>query len=280
MEIIRNIKEMQCFSDKNRADGKKISFVPTMGNLHEGHISLVRLAKRLGDIVVVSIFVNPTQFGPNEDYRSYPRTFEEDKNKLANENVDVIFYPEANEMYKNPKTFVYVEDYSNILCGKSRPTHFRGVTTVVAKLFNIVKPDIAVFGEKDAQQAFIIKKMVKDLNFDIKIETGKIIRESNGLALSSRNGYLTEGEHNRASYIYKSLLKAKETIENGERDGNKIKEAIRKILNENNVGKIDYIEIVDDDTFTPINKIQGNIRILIAIYVGKARLIDNMRVEI
>jgi len=280
MNIITSIGEMQAYSDKMRKEGKTIAFVPTMGNLHDGHISLVRKAKKLGDIVVVSIFVNPTQFGPNEDYKSYPRTFEEDRKKLEKENTDIIFFPDAKEMYDKPKTYVYVEDYSRILCGKSRPTHFRGVTTVVSKLFNIVKPHIAVFGEKDAQQAFIIKKMVKDLNFDIKIETGEIKREPNGLALSSRNAYLTDEEHSKASFIYKSLREAENMIRRGEKNPENIVIFIRNFLNENKVGKIDYVEIVNDDDFLPTESLTGNIRILVAVYVGKARLIDNIKVSV
>ena len=280
MKIIKSIFEMQSYSDKMREEGKTIAFVPTMGNLHDGHISLVKKARELGNIVVVSIFVNPSQFSPNEDYNSYPRTFEEDKTKLKKENTDIIFFPTANEMYDNPKTYVYVEDYSRILCGKSRPTHFRGVTTVVSKLFNIVKPHVAVFGEKDAQQAFIIKKMVKDLNFDIRIETGKIMRETNGLALSSRNAYLTDEEHSKASFIYKSLKGAEDMVYKGEKNPENIVAFIKNMLNEKKVGKIDYVEIVNDDNFLPTSTIAGNIRILVAIYVGKTRLIDNIKVSL
>ena len=280
MRIINNIEEMQNYSKEQKRNRKTIAFVPTMGNLHLGHISLVKIARRKCDILVVSLFVNPTQFGVGEDFDSYPRTFKEDKIKLEREGVDIIFYPSEKEMYENFKTSVYVDEYSSILCGISRPDHFRGVTTVVTKLFNIVKPDIALFGEKDAQQAFIIRKMVKDLNFDITIETGEIIRESNGLAMSSRNSYLTDIQKKQASHIYKSLIGAKNLIMNGERDVKNIKNYICKIIKDSGIGKIEYIEIVDDNSFNLIDSINDSIRILIAVYVSKTRLIDNIKVDV
>lgn len=280
MRTITDIKEMQNYSKEQKRNRKIIAFVPTMGNLHAGHISLVKTAKRKCDILVVSLFVNPTQFGAGEDFDSYPRTFKEDIIKLEREGVDIIFYPSEKEMYENSKTSVYVDEYSSILCGISRPSHFRGVTTVVAKLFNIVKPDIVLFGEKDAQQAFIIRKMVKDLNFDITIETGEIIRESNGLAMSSRNSYLTDIQRKQASHIYKSIIGAKDLIRNGERDIENIKNYICKIIKDSGIEKIEYIEIVDDNNFNLIDSINGSVRILIAIYVGKTRLIDNIKVDV
>ncbi len=280
MRTITDIKEMQNYSKEQKRNRKIIAFVPTMGNLHAGHISLVKTAKRKCDILVVSLFVNPTQFGAGEDFDSYPRTFKEDIIKLEREGVDIIFYPSEKEMYENSKTSVYVDEYSSILCGISRPSHFRGVTTVVAKLFNIVKPDIVLFGEKDAQQAFIIRKMVKDLNFDITIETREIIRESNGLAMSSRNSYLTDIQRKQASHIYKSIIGAKDLIRNGERDIENIKNYICKIIKDSGIEKIEYIEIVDDNNFNLIDSIKGSVRILIAIYVGKTRLIDNIKVDV
>lgn len=280
MRTITDIKEMQNYSKEQKRNRKIIAFVPTMGNLHAGHISLVKTAKRKCDILVVSLFVNPTQFGAGEDFDSYPRTFKEDIIKLEREGVDIIFYPSEKEMYENSKTSVYVDEYSSILCGISRPSHFRGVTTVVAKLFNIVKPDIVLFGEKDAQQAFIIRKMVKDLNFDITIETREIIRESNGLAMSSRNSYLTDIQRKQASHIYKSIIGAKDLIRNGERDIENIKNYICKIIKDSGIEKIEYIEIVDDNNFNLIDSINGSVRILIAIYVGKTRLIDNIKVDV
>lgn len=280
MRTITDIKEMQNYSKEQKRNRKIIAFVPTMGNLHAGHISLVKIAKRKCDILVVSLFVNPTQFGIGEDFDSYPRTFKEDRIKLEKEGVDIFFYPSEKAMYENSKTSVYVDEYSSILCGISRPSHFRGVTTVVAKLFNIVKPDIVLFGEKDAQQAFIIRKMVKDLNFDITIETGEIIRESNGLAMSSRNSYLTDIQRKQASHIYKSLIGAKDLIRNGERDIENIKNYICKIIKDSGIEKIEYIEIVDDNNFNLIDSIKGSVRILIAIYVGKTRLIDNIKVDV
>jgi pantoate--beta-alanine ligase len=280
VRTITDIKEMQNYSKEQKRNRKIIAFVPTMGNLHAGHISLVKTAKRKCDILVVSLFVNPTQFGAGEDFDSYPRTFKEDIIKLEREGVDIIFYPSEKEMYENSKTSVYVDEYSSILCGISRPSHFRGVTTVVAKLFNIVKPDIVLFGEKDAQQAFIIRKMVKDLNFDITIETREIIRESNGLAMSSRNSYLTDIQRKQASHIYKSIIGAKDLIRNGERDIENIKNYICKIIKDSGIEKIEYIEIVDDNNFNLIDSIKGSVRILIAIYVGKTRLIDNIKVDV
>lgn len=280
MRTITDIKEMQNYSKEQKRNRKIIAFVPTMGNLHAGHISLVKTAKRKCDILVVSLFVNPTQFGAGEDFDSYPRTFKEDIIKLEREGVDIIFYPSEKEMYENSKTSVYVDEYSSILCGISRPSHFRGVTTVVAKLFNIVKPDIVLFGEKDAQQAFIIRKMVKDLNFDITIETREIIRESNGLAMSSRNSYLTDIQRKQASHIYKSIIGAKDLIRNGERDIENIKNYICKIIKDSGIEKIEYIEIVDNNNFNLIDSINGSVRILIAIYVGKTRLIDNIKVDV
>ncbi len=280
MRIITNIEEMQNYSKEQKRNRKIIAFVPTMGNLHAGHISLVKIVRRKCDILVVSLFVNPTQFGSGEDFDSYPRTFKDDKVKLEKEGVDIIFYPSEKEMYKNSKTTVYVNEYSSILCGISRPAHFQGVTTVVVKLFNIIKPDIAIFGEKDAQQAFIIRKMARDLNFDITIETGAIIRESNGLAMSSRNSYLTDSQREQASHIYKSLIGAKDLIRNGEKDVNNIKNYIGKVIRDSGMGKIDYIEIVDDSSFNSIDSIKDSIRILIAVYVGKTRLIDNIKVDV
>ena len=224
MQVIERIKEMQEVSSKLRQEGKSIGFVPTMGALHEGHLSLVRMARKDNDIVVVSVFVNPTQFGPNEDFEKYPRDFEGDRKKLEKENVDIVFYPHADEMYPpNYKTYVEVEDITTRLCGAFRPGHFRGVTTVVTKLFNIVKPTRAYFGKKDYQQFKVIKRMVEDLNMDIEIIPGEIVREPDGLAMSSRNQYLSPEERKDALALYNSLQLAKELIQKGERDPKKLK---------------------------------------------------------
>lgn len=254
----------------------KIGFVPTMGYLHKGHLSLVKIAKRNADKVVVSIFVNPTQFGPNEDLDRYPRNINRDKKILGDMGVDAVFLPTIDMMYpEGYLTYVEVEKLSKILCGASRPQHFRGVTTVVLKLFNIVVPDIAVFGEKDYQQAVIIKRMVNDLNLSVKIRTGKIIREDDGLAMSSRNAYLNPGERERATALYKSLLLANKMVNSGEKDCKKIKNRMKKlILSEG--GKIDYVEIVHPESLDPLKSIEDKARALVAVWIGKTRLIDNM----
>ena len=218
MQVVRQIREMQKISDKLRKEGKRIGFVPTMGYLHEGHISLVRKARELSDSVVVSIFVNPTQFGPGEDFQRYPRDEEGDKAKLDKADVEFLFIPEAKEMYPTGyQTYVEVIEVSKGLCSDFRPGHFRGVATVVSKLFNIVKPHVAVFGEKDFQQFLVIKRMAEDLNFDIEIIPGTLIREEDGIAMSSRNAYLSPEDRKKARVLYRSLVKAKELFDSGEK---------------------------------------------------------------
>lgn len=277
IKVVRSPKAMQKIADEIHRRGKIIGFVPTMGYLHEGHLSLVRIARKKSDYVIVSIFVNPTQFGPHEDFAQYPRDFERDKRLLIKENVDYIFYPTAKSMYQeNYKTYVEVMDLSDVLCGKSRPGHFKGVTTIVAKLFNIVKPDLAVFGEKDAQQAIIIKQMTKDLNFPIKIIIAPTVREKDGLAMSSRNVYLTPAERMQAPILYQSLQHAKKMIENGEKDSRKIIGVMRELINYMPDANIDYIAIVDAKTLKPIDQIKGETLIALAVKFGKARLIDNV----
>ncbi len=282
MQVIERIKEMQEVSSKLRQEGKSIGFVPTMGALHEGHLSLVRMARKDNDIVVVSVFVNPTQFGPNEDFEKYPRDFEGDRKKLEKENVDIVFYPHADEMYPpNYKTYVEVEDITTRLCGAFRPGHFRGVTTVVTKLFNIVKPARAYFGKKDYQQYKVIKRMVEDLNMDIEIIPGEIVRDPDGLAMSSRNQYLSPEERKDALALYKSLQLAKELIQKGERDPKKIKEAMVKFIKgHKHVKKIDYVEIVDPEKLLPVDEIKDGTLIALAVWVGDTRLIDNMEVKL
>jgi pantoate--beta-alanine ligase len=231
MKIITKITDMQEQADRLRRQGKKIGLVPTMGYLHEGHLSLVREAQKHSDLVVMSIFVNPTQFGPNEDLEDYPRDFDWDAELARTAGCDIIFYPDVSEIYPgNYLTSVIVEKITKVLCGVSRPTHFRGVTTIVAKLFNIVKPHIAVFGQKDAQQAIVIKKMVVDLNYDIEIIVAPIIREADGLAMSSRNTYLTLGQRKQAAVLYQSLMAAGKMIEAGERDARIIKNQVRQMI--------------------------------------------------
>ncbi len=269
---------MQIWANKIRKKGKIVGLVPTMGYLHDGHLSLIKVAKRYSDITVVSIFVNPRQFGPGEDFDRYPRDFKRDKRLLKKLGVDIIFYPSVKEMYpESTLTFVEVPQLSKNLCGKSRPTHFRGVCTVVAKFFNIVKPHIAVFGQKDFQQATIIKKMVAGLDFDVKIIIGKTVREKDGLAMSSRNAYLTPRERKNAGVIYKSLKTAKRMFGAAVRDPKKIIRRMRTMILAQG-GRIDYINIVDPKTLKNVIKVKFGDVVVLAVYFGKTRLIDNMTV--
>ncbi|MEO0225510.1 MAG: pantoate--beta-alanine ligase [candidate division WOR-3 bacterium] len=278
MKIIKKIEKMQRWSDRIRAQGKIIGFVPTMGYLHEGHLSLVKIARRSSDYVVVSIFVNPLQFGPKEDLGRYPRDFPRDKRLLKKLDVDVIFYPSVKEMYPQPsQTFVEVPELSKNLCGQSRPGHFRGVCTVVAKLFNIVKPHIAVFGKKDFQQLTIIEQMVRDLNFDIRIVAGPTVREWDGLAMSSRNTYLSEVEHKNATILYQSLVMAKRLVKRGEKDPGVIIDKMKKMITEKG-GRIDYIKIVNRETLKDVKRVKKGDIIALAVFFGKTRLIDNISI--
>lgn len=276
MRLIQNVSEMKALSKSVIDDGKTIGFVPTMGYLHKGHLSLVQKAKEENDIVVVSIFVNPTQFGPNEDYNRYPRDLERDLRLLNPFNVDYIFNPSVEEMY--PAYYsVYVDEteMSKYLCGARRPGHFRGVCTVVTKLFNIVRPTRAYFGQKDAQQFRILRRMVENLNMDVEMVEMPIVREPDGLAMSSRNVYLSDEERREAPRLYKSLLEAKRLIDGGERDVQKIKDAMQRVLN-HPLLKIDYIEVVDEKRLIPVDRIEGDVIVAIAVFFGKARLIDNV----
>ncbi|SMP14381.1 pantothenate synthetase [Desulfurobacterium pacificum] len=277
MEIVDKISELRekisVFKDK----GKSVGFVPTMGYLHEGHLSLVRKAKEENDVVVVSIFVNPTQFAPGEDFERYPRDVERDRTLLEKEGVDVLFIPSVEEMYPGGfSTYVEVLNLTEGLCGAKRPGHFRGVTTVVAKLLNIVMPDKAYFGKKDYQQLKVIERMVKDLNFPVKIVGCPIVREPDGLAMSSRNVYLSLEERKAATILYRSLLLAKEYYEKGGRDAEELKEKIVSFISaEPLVKKIDYVEIVDGETLNPVEKLYPGVLVALAVFVGNARLIDN-----
>ncbi len=277
MKVVRDPHQMQQISFEHKLKGEKIAFVPTMGYLHEGHLSLIREGRKLGDILVVSIFVNPTQFGPNEDLDKYPRDFERDSKLCENEGVDYIFYPDADSMYTDGyQTYVEVTELSRYLCGKSRPTHFRGVTTVVSKLFNIVQPDFAIFGRKDYQQLKIIERMVRDLNFPVKIVGMPIVREKDGLAMSSRNKYLTPEERESALSLSRSLKMAEEMVKNGERDLKKVREEVTRYIESFPHTKIDYVETTDPETLTGIDKLTERGALLaLAVWVGKARLIDN-----
>lgn len=268
---------MQSWSKQIQRRRKTIGFVPTMGYLHEGHLSLMRKARKENDYLVISIFVNPTQFGPREDFKRYPRNFSRDKELSKSCGVDVIFYPRAKDMYpQGYKTYVKVEDLSNLLCGASRPGHFRGVSTVVLKLFNIVQPDAAYFGRKDAQQAIVVEKMVKDLNLPLKIKTLPTIREKEGLALSSRNTYLNKQQRKDAIILYKSLQTAVGMIQSGYKDPRKIIAQMRKMIKSRRGARIEYIRIVDISNLTEVKKIKGRCLIAVAVFFGKTRLIDNV----
>lgn len=278
MQVIKTIREMQKWSMDRKKAGKTVAVVPTMGFLHEGHLSLIDAARANGaDAVVVTIFVNPIQFAPNEDFDSYPRDFEHDAALLREKNADAVFAPAVSEMYPAPVTCMVIENkLSKGLCAKTRPTHFNGVTTVVAKLFNATLPDIAVFGQKDAQQARVLKRMVRDLNFPIRMVVAPIVREAGGLAKSSRNKYLSEDERARALVLSRSLLAAKEMAEKGEKDLAKLTGFIRKEI-EAQGGKVDYVEAIDSEELEPVTVRDGKpVMIALAAYFGTTRLIDNI----
>ena len=274
MKVISEIKDLR--NALKPLQGKKIALVPTMGFLHAGHLSLVRRARAECDSVVVSIFVNPTQFAPGEDLKKYPRDLKQDQALLAREKVDFLFCPTESEMYQAPDTWVEVNNLSNKLCGLRRPGHFRGVTTVVSKLFNIVSPTDAYFGQKDYQQFLVIKKLVKDLNFNIRINSLPIVRERSGLALSSRNAYLSDRERKEASIIFKSLQMGQKEIQKGEKNSAYLRKKIIKNITENSRGEIDYLEILKSDTLENVDLIQGPVGIFAAVFFGQTRLIDNV----
>ena len=281
MLITRTIAETRAALAQARALGKKIGFVPTMGYLHEGHLQLIDIAKQHSDFVVVSIFVNPTQFGPHEDFASYPRDFERDRKLCDARGADLIFAPEDSEMYPEPSLITFqIEKLADHLCGARRPGHFNGVVLVVSKLFNIVQPDVAVFGQKDAQQLIIIKRLVQDLNFPVKIISAPTVRESDGLAMSSRNVYLNAEQRAQSAVLYKSLQRAKALIESGERDAQSIISEMEKLIATASEAKIDYIEIVSVRDLQPVARLDGQIVIALAVYFGKARLIDNIVLEV
>ncbi|MFH1339025.1 MAG: pantoate--beta-alanine ligase [Candidatus Omnitrophota bacterium] len=277
MKIIRSIERMQRTAKELKRKGKSIGFVPTMGALHAGHLSLIKQARKENDVAVTSIFVNPAQFGPGEDYLRYPRDLKTDALLCKKEGVDIIFYPAAGRMYpEGYKTYVITESLSNVLCGRFRPGHFRGVATIVARLFNIVQPDAAYFGRKDAQQAVIIQQMARDLNMPIKIRVMPIIREADGLALSSRNAYLNARERKDAVVLCEALKKAEAMIIRGVAVSSKIKLAMRGIIRKKKTARIQYLEIVDPVELKPVKKIRDEALIALAVYIGRTRLIDNM----
>jgi len=277
IDIITSINKMRYVSEKKRSEGILIGLVPTMGALHEGHLSLVKRASEKTDFVVVSIFVNPTQFAPNEDFTAYPRNIGDDARKIELAGADCIFAPEKSNMYpEGYATYVAVERLTDGLCGHSRPTHFRGVTTVVTKLFNIVYPHVAVFGQKDAQQHAVIKRMVKDLDMPVEIDVGPIVREPDGLAMSSRNSYLSAEERRQTVSLYRSLCLAEELVSSGITGSEDIIRKVRAVIAEQDRAKIDYIEIVDPEEMTPVDDVRGGGLLALAVWFGDARLIDNI----
>jgi len=275
MRIIETVKEMQGVADELRKD-RKIGLVPTMGYLHEGHIALVKKAREISDVVAVSIFVNPTQFGPSEDLARYPRDFERDRGLLEREKTDIIFFPDVKEMYpERYSTYIQVRELENHLCGKTRTGHFIGVATVVSKLFNIVKPHFAVFGQKDYQQLKIIERMVRDLNMDLKVVPYPTVREPDGLAMSSRNTYLSPAEREKALLIYASMKKVEALFKAGQRDVSVLREEVKQVLSSEEGVQIEYITISDAETLVEIDRIENKAVLAIACRVGKTRLIDN-----
>ena len=277
MRSIATAAEITAISKEARRAGQRVGLVPTMGALHEGHLSLVRAARAQSDLVVVSIFVNPTQFGPKEDFSKYPRTLEKDLALLEAEKVDFIFSPSVQEMYPpGSSTWVTVEGLSEKLDGRSRPGHFRGVTTVVSKLFNIVQPDLAVFGQKDAAQAAIIRSMVDDLHFDVRILVCPIVREKDGLAMSSRNVYLNPEQRKQAIVLYRALTRVQTLADQGERNASTLISAGKQVVAEEPQVRLDYFEIVNWETLDPVPDISKGALVAVAAYVGGTRLIDNV----
>ena len=274
MEIITTIENIRSIVNHWKDKGYSIGFVPTMGYLHDGHAALIDQARKDNDKVIVSIFVNPTQFGENEDLNSYPRDINRDKSLCEAHKADIIFSPTSDEMYHDRKAFVNIVELSDTLCGISRPIHFKGVCTVVTKLFNIIQPTNAYFGEKDAQQLAIIRKMVYDLNFPINIIGVPIVRESDGLAKSSRNTYLSSEERKAATILYKAIQMGKQTIKRGA-SADSIINTMTEIINTEPLAKIDYVSVVDANTMQPVHEITSPVLVAMAVYIGSTRLIDN-----
>jgi len=277
IDIIHSASTIQARANRLRRAGKTIAFVPTMGFLHAGHLSLMREGRKQADDLVVSIFVNPMQFGPGEDLEAYPRDFEKDIKLCRQAGVEAVFAPAPDELYvRNFQTYVALEKLPHHLCGLSRPVHFRGVATIVTKLFNIVKPHIAIFGQKDFQQLAVIRQMVRDLNFDIEIVGGPTVREPDGLAMSSRNTYLTPAQRTSALCLYQSLQSAREMVKEGERNASKIIVATTELIESGPETQIDYVTICDPDTLEDVAAIEKPVLMALAVKVGRPRLIDNM----
>jgi pantoate--beta-alanine ligase len=281
MKTIENISRMSTFVKMMKKEGKSIGFVPTMGYLHDGHMSLVKTARKHTDVVVMSIFVNPAQFGPKEDFEKYPRDLRRDEELAREAGVDVIFHPSVKDIYpEGYATYVAVEKLTDTLCGQSRPGHFKGVSTIVTKLFNIVKPDVAYFGQKDAQQALMIKKMAADLNMDVDVKIMPIVREKDGLAMSSRNVYLSDAERKDALVLNQSLKQAESMIKQGERDARKIVRMIEDTIRQKGTANIDYVRLVDTKELKDMKAVSGEALIALAVNFGKTRLIDNTVVTV
>lgn len=277
MEIIRTIEEMRGAVRKEKSRGRTVGLVPTMGYLHEGHLSLVQLARSEAAVTVVSLFVNPIQFGPKEDLKSYPRDFDRDAEMLRTAKTDYLFAPSDEEMYpREHRTFVEVHDLQDRLCGRTRPGHFRGVCTVVMKLFQVIEPDCAVFGQKDAQQALILRRMVADLNVPVRLIVAPIVREPDGLALSSRNTYLDAAERKAALVLSQCLAEARSMVDAGGRDAAAVLAAIRTRLEAEPRARIDYIEAVDPENLNPVAELRDGTLIALAVFIGRTRLIDNL----
>jgi len=277
MRVLKTVAETRPAARALKASGRKLGLVPTMGALHEGHLSLVRLAKKQCDAVAASIFINPKQFGPNEDFAQYPRSFERDRQMLEVEGVDLLFAPTVEEMYpQDSTTFVNAEGISERLDGASRPGHFRGVTTVVSKLFHIVEPDRAFFGQKDAAQVAIVKRMVRDLDLPVEIVVGPIVREADGLAMSSRNAYLDASQRKQALVLFRALRAVEAQVDKRETNTNRLVNVAKQTFAEEPGARVDYIAVVDPDTLSPVDDVSKGALIAVAAYVGRTRLIDNV----
>ncbi len=281
MIILRTIPEIRTFVHDWQSQGKRIGLVPTMGFLHEGHLSLVDRLRPRCDCAVVSVFVNPTQFAPGEDLDRYPRDFERDEKLLAEHGVDAVFYPDSQEMYTGDfRTFVIVEGLSNVLCGRSRPTHFRGVTTIVVKLFNLVKCQVAAFGQKDYQQALLIQHLIEDLNYDLELLLCPTVREADGLAMSSRNSLLSTEEREHAICLFRALSNGLKLFQSGEIEASKIKLEMKRTVKATSGVSLDYLEVVDAHTLQTVDKIRRRVVLAGAVWVGSTRLIDNILIEL
>ena len=277
MRIVKTIKSLREVLKDARLKGQRIGFVPTMGYFHEGHLSLMRQAKKECDICVVSIFVNPKQFGPKEDLNRYPRDIQRDSAMIRKENVDILFIPSDNDVYpKSYLTYIDVEKISDTLCGKFRPGHFKGVATIVAKLMNMVQPDVMYLGQKDAQQVVVLRRMAEDLNFPVNIRVAPTSREKDGLAMSSRNVFLSPQERSEATVLYKALKQAAAAIKAGERSSLAITGLVKKTIVENSSGRVQYVACVDAATLEPLAKLKGRILIALSVFFNRTRLIDNV----